>query len=127
MFYDADAPHRYEPSFQHLNGVNLGLPSAVEAQAIRTLQAQIWGSEPDLLYPADIHSADFGSSRSLVARVDGHMAAFLFSFFKFGGSPLPEAWQSRVRSDWRMESQTMGVDHAQRGSRPGNRAQVRPG
>ena len=43
------------------------------------------------------------------------MAAFLFSFFKFGGSPLPEAWQSRVRSDWRMESQTMGVDPAQRG------------
>ncbi len=115
VFYDADGPHRYEPSFQHLDGVNLGRPSAAEAQMIRALQAQIWGSEPDLLYPADIHSADFGSSRSFVARVDGQMAAFLFSFFKFGGSPLPEAWQSRVRSDWRMESQTMGVDPAQRG------------
>ena len=43
------------------------------------------------------------------------MAAFLFSFFKFGGSPLPEAWQNRVRSEWRMESQTMGVDPIQRG------------
>ena len=115
VFYDADGPHRYEPSFQRLDEVDLGRPSAAEAQAIRALQAQIWGSEPDLLYPADIHSADFGSSRSFVARVDGQMAAFLFSFFKFGGSPLPEAWQGRVRSDWRMESQTMGVDPAQRG------------
>ena len=115
VFYDADGPHHYEPTFQQLDGVNLGRPSAAEAQMIRALQAQIWGSEPDLLYPADIHSTDFGSSRSLVARVDGQVAAFLFSFFKFGGSPLPDAWQSRVRSDWRMESQTMGVDPAQRG------------
>ena len=115
VFYDADDLHRYEPSFQRLDGVNLGRPSAAEAQMIRALQAQIWGSEPDLLYPADIHSADFGSSRSFVARVDGQMAAFLFSFFKFGGSPLPDAWLSRVRSDLRMESQTMGVDPAQRG------------
>lgn len=115
VFYDADGPHHYEPTFQQLDGVNLGRPSAAEAQMIRALQAQIWGSEPDLLYPADIHSTDFGSSRSLVARVDGQVAAFLFSFFKFGGSPLPDAWQSRVRTDWRMESQTMGVDPAQRG------------
>ena len=115
VFYDADGPHRFEPSFRRLDGVDLGRPSAAEAQAIRALQAQIWGSEPDLLYPADIHSTDFGSSRSLVARVDGQVAAFLFSFFKFGGSPLPDAWQSRVRSDLRMESQTMGVDPAQRG------------
>ena len=115
VFYDADGPHRYEASFQRLDGVDLGRPSAAEAQAIRALQAQIWGSEPDLLYPADIHSPDFGSARSFVARVDGQVAAFLFSFFKFGGSPLPDAWQSRVRSEWRMESQTMGVDPAQRG------------
>ena len=115
VFYDADGSHHFEPTFQHRVGVNLGRPSAAEAQLIRALQAQIWGSKPDLLYPADIHSADFGSSRSFVARVDGQMAAFLFSFFKFGGSPLPEAWQNRVRSDWRMESQTMGVDPAQRG------------
>ena len=115
VFYDADGPHHFEPSFQHLDGVNLGWPTAAEAQMIRALQAQIWGSETDLLYPADIHSIDFGSSRSFVVRADGQMAAFLFSFFKFGGSPLPDAWQSRVRSDWRMELQTMGVDPAQRG------------
>lgn len=115
VFYDADGPHRFEPGSWRLDEADLGQPSAAEAQAIRVLQAQIWGSEPDLLYPADIHSPDFGSARSFVARVDGQPAAFLFSFFKFGGSPLPDAWQWRVRSDWRMESQTMGVDPAQRG------------
>ena len=67
-FYDVDGPHRFEPSSRRLDGTDLGRPSATEAQAIRALQAQIWGSEPDLLYPADIHSADFGSSRSFVAR-----------------------------------------------------------
>ncbi|MEZ4768126.1 MAG: hypothetical protein R2844_06825 [Caldilineales bacterium] len=83
--------------------------SADEAAAIRFLQGEIWGRSADNLYPTDIHAAEFGSVQSEVVRSGNQVVAFLFGFYKFGGRPLPPAWQERVRGDWRLESQVLGV------------------
>ncbi len=84
------------------------------------LQKQIWGSTPEFLYPADIHSVEFQLGSSLVARVDGHLAAFLFGFHKFDGPVLPADWTSRFGGDLRLESQTLGVLPDFRGMRIAN-------
>jgi predicted GNAT superfamily acetyltransferase len=107
--YDPAGPHRYDPSHEAHGAVDLGRPSAAEAVAIRSMQAAVWGSAPDYLYPADIHAVDFGSSASLVARIEGRLAGYLFGIAKFDGSPLPMAWQGYLRSDLRIESQQLAV------------------
>ena len=63
---------------------------------------------------------EFGAGSSLVARVDGRTAGFLFGFYRFGGSALPADWQSRFRGDFRLESQTLAVLPEQRGLRIAN-------
>jgi predicted GNAT superfamily acetyltransferase len=108
-FYDPAGQHRFEPSHETHGDVELGRPNAAEAAAIRSMQAAIWGSAPDYLYPADIHSRDSGSAASLVARADGRLAGYLFGFVKFDGAPLPQAWQGWLRSDLRIESQQLAV------------------
>lgn len=108
-FYNPSGPHRFAPSFERVGNVELGRPGAAEAEAIRSLQAAVWGSAPDYLYPTDIHSPDFGGASTLVARVDGRLAGYLFSFFKFDGSPLPRPWQGVLRGDLRIESQQLAV------------------
>jgi predicted GNAT superfamily acetyltransferase len=119
VWYDPAAPHHYTPNrpgdTQSYGLVEIGRPSAQEAQRIPALQQQIWGSLPEELYPVDIHSAEFASSTSLLARVDGQVAGFLFGFYKFGGSPLPVDWCERFNGDLRLESQIMGVLPAYRG------------
>lgn len=120
VFYDPAAPHRYTPTYQTLGQVNIGRPSEGEAQAIRKLHQEIWGSAPEFLYPADIHSDDFRPGTSLIARVEDQAAGFLFGFYKFDGPALPPVWQERFRSDLRLESQTMGVLPAYRGMRIAN-------
>ena len=110
VFHDPAAPQRYaEDAVADERGVTLAAPSATEAAAIPALQARIWGTSPDFLYPSDLHSAGFGPGSTLVARLDGELVGFLFGFAKFGGSPLPARWARQFRADFRLESQLLGV------------------
>lgn len=120
VFYDPAGPHHFAPTYREIGSINIGRPSAEEAAQIPLLQREIWGSPPEFLYPADLHSVEFAIGTSLVARVEGQLAAFLFGFHKFDGSPLPADWSARFRGDFRLESQTMGVLPEYRGMRIAN-------
>lgn len=119
FLYDPQAPHEYTASHEWIGPVDIGRPDEVEAASIRTLQQAVWGSPPEFLYPADIHSIEFGLGTSLVARVEGKPVGFLFGFTKFGGYPLPANWQDRFGGALRIESQTLGVLPEYRGARIG--------
>ena len=118
--YDPAAPHTFRRSARLLGNAILGRPDAAEAQHIRHMHQQIWNSPSEYLYPADIHSTEFRLGTSLVARVDGNLAGFLFGFYKFGQKPLPADWDAKLQSDLRLESQTMGVLSEYRGMRLAN-------
>jgi predicted GNAT superfamily acetyltransferase len=120
VFYDPLAEVQYAPSHEQIGLLDIGRPSATEAMQIRYVQQEIWGTPPEFLYPSDIHSVEFGSGTSLVARVDGELAGFLFGFAKHGGPTLPADWHARFHGDLRLESQTMGVLSDFRGMRIGN-------
>lgn len=117
VFYDPTAAHSYTATQRSIGTVDIGRPSADEAATIRTFQQQIWGSPPEFLYPVDLHSSDFPLGTSLVARVDGGVAGFLFGFYKRGGPTLPGAWTMHEQRTLRIESQLMGVLPAYRGLR----------
>jgi predicted GNAT superfamily acetyltransferase len=117
--YDLQGNLTYSPTHDLVNGIDLGRPSQVEAEAVRTLQATVWGSSPASLYPADIHSVEFGLGTSLVARLADQPVGFLFGLIKFGGYRLPADWAERFQGDLRLESQTMGVLPEHRGARIG--------
>ena len=117
IFYDPHATHSYVPTGAEIGPVNLGQPSAAEAEALRGLQQQVWGSPPEFLYPSDIHSLDFGAGTSIVARVEGALAGFLFGFYRLDSSPLPDDWGEKYNGSLRLESQTMAVLPAFRGLR----------
>ncbi len=117
VFYDPHAAHRYAATNAEIGPVNLGRPSGTEAEGLRALQQQVWGSPPEFLYPSDIHSLDFGAGTSIVARVEGGLAGFLFGFYRFDGSPLPGDWGEWYNASLRLESQTMAVLPAYRGLR----------
>ena len=117
VFYDPHAEHSFAATSVDIGPVNLGRPSAAEADGLRALQQQVWGSPPEFLYPSDIHSPDFGAGTSIVARVEGTLAGFLFGFYRFDGSPLPDDWGERYNGSTRLESQTMAVLPAFRGLR----------
>lgn len=127
VFYAADEPQHYAATQRNLGVVDVGRPGAEEAAAIPALHARIWGSPPEFLYPADIHSVDFAAGTSLVARLQGDgegeigpPVGFLIGFYKFGGPPLPADWAERFGGDYRLESQIMGVLPAYRGLRIAN-------
>ncbi len=71
----------------------------------------------EYLYPADIHTPDFGLANSLVARdgEDGPVVGSLFGFFKWDGSGLPQPWADRFQHDLRIESQSLAVEPDFRG------------
>ncbi|MCL4858826.1 MAG: hypothetical protein KJZ93_05440 [Caldilineaceae bacterium] len=117
--YDPLGELHFPATHEQFNGVDIGRPDAGEAAAIRALQREVWGSPPEFLYPVDIHSVEFGLGASLVARVDGQPAGFLFGFVKFGGHSLPADWRSRFGGGLRLESQALGVLPAYRGARIG--------
>lgn len=119
-FYDPTASQHYQATQQEFGAVSIGRPSAEEAAQIPLMQQQIWGSPPEFLYPADMHSVEFQLGTSLVVRVDGQLAAFLFGFHKFDSSPLPADWPARFGGDLRLESQTLGVLPEFRGMRIAN-------
>lgn len=120
VFYDPAGPLTFPATYESIGVVDVGRPDRAEAERLRLIQQEIWGSPAELLYPADIHSAEFGAGTSLVARVDGELAGFLFGFHKFGGSALPSDWETRFRGGLRLESQTLGVLPAYRGLRIAN-------
>ena len=120
VYYDPAGPHSYYETHQQIGAVDIGRPNGAEAAASRQIQRQVWGADEATLYPADLHSAEFGAGSSLVARVDGKPAGFIFGFYRFGGSTLPADWQSRFRGDFRLESQTLAVLPEQRGLRIAN-------
>lgn len=124
VFYDPGAPQYFGPTHLVLGGVDIGRPDAEEAASIPALHQLIWGSPPEFLYPADLHSVDFAPGTSLVARI-GEGAApacvgFLAGFYKFGGTALPADWDRRFGGTFRLESQIMGVLPAYRGLRIAN-------
>jgi predicted GNAT superfamily acetyltransferase len=117
VFYDPHADRSYESTSEQIGPVNLGRPNAAEALALRALQQEVWGSPPEFLYPSDIHSPEFSAGTSIVARVEGTLAGFLFGFYRFDGSPLPAGWGEHYNGQLRLESQTMAVLPAYRGLR----------
>ena len=119
VFYDPTVSPSYMPTHRLVGEVDIGRPDGAEAATIRALQQQIWGSPPEFLYPADLHSGEFPLGTSLVARVDGAVAGFLFGFYKRGGLALPSAWAAHWHGELRIESQLMGVLPAYRGLRLG--------
>ncbi len=120
VFYDPSGTLSYYRTGETIGMVEIGRPDAGEAAATRGLQRAVWGSPDEFLYPADIHSAEFGAGTSLVARVDGKMAGFLFGFYRFDGSALPVDWAEHFNGAFRLESQTMGVLPEYRGLRIAN-------
>jgi predicted GNAT superfamily acetyltransferase len=127
VFYAPAEAQHYAATHRSLGVVDVGRPGAEEAAAIPALHARIWGSPPEFLYPADIHSVDFAAGTSLVARLHGDRegeygppVGFLIGFYKFGGLPLPGDWAERFGGDFRLESQIMGVLPEQRGLRIAN-------
>jgi predicted GNAT superfamily acetyltransferase len=124
VFYDPAAPQYYSPTHISIAGIDIGRPDSDEAATIPSLHQQIWGSPPEFLYPADLHSIDFAAGSSLVARVEEggttRCVGFLVGFYKFGGARLPADWHARFGGDFRLESQIMGVLPAYRGLRIAN-------
>lgn len=119
-FYNPAGQHTYQATSQEIDNISIGRPNAEEAAQIPLLNQRIWGSPPELLYPSDIHSLEFQIGSSLVARVDGKLAGFLFGFYKFGGPDLPADWSARFGGNLRLESQTLGVLPEYRGMRIAN-------
>lgn len=113
--YDPTGEHTFRRSSVASQGLEVGAPSAEEAETLRALQARVWGRGADDLYPADLYSPDFGSAQSVIARRADKVVGFLFGFYKFGGRPLPLAWQDQVDGNWRLESQVLAVDPDLRG------------
>ncbi len=97
--------------------LDLGRPDAAEAEQIRRLQQKVWMVADEYLYPADIHTPDFGLANSLVARdgEGGPVVGSLFGFFKWDGSGLPQPWSDRFQHDLRIESQSLAVEPDFRG------------
>ena len=117
--YDPAAPQFYTPTYQQYGEINIGHPDADEAEEIRALQQNVWGATADYLYPSDLHSDGFGLGKSLVARIDGKLAGYLFGFHRKGGPALPSSWRGQYNEKWRLESQLMAVAPEHRGKRLG--------
>jgi len=109
VFYDPMAAQEYAPTHVAYGELDIGRPEPYEIKTVRELQATIWGSPPEFLYPSDIHSVGFGAATSLVARFEEKAVGYLLGMYKFGGPGLPIEWSRTVRHDIRLESQSMGV------------------
>ncbi len=115
VFYDPRAAHSYPASHRMIGDLDFGRPTASEAADARTIQQVVWNNPPEVLYPADLYSAEFGLATALVARADGQTAGFLLGTIKFSGAALPSLWQAHLRHQVRLESQVMAVRPAFRG------------
>ena len=104
--YLADRPPSWEEEQAAAPGLTIDRPGTDGAAQIRRMQQTIWDSEMDFLYPGDLHSAAFAAGSSLLARVDGVAAGFLFGFYSHRGPTLPADWSA---GPLRIESQLLGV------------------
>jgi predicted GNAT superfamily acetyltransferase len=120
VFYDPTGGLSYYRTSALYGMIDIGRPDEFEAAESRAIQQRVWGAAVEFLYPGDIHSSEFGAGTSLVARVDGKTAGFLFGFYSFGGVPLPADWEERFNGAFRIESQTLGVLPEYRGLRIAN-------
>lgn len=120
VFYHPQGALSYYRTRHSYGVVEIGRPDEFEAEESRSIQQRVWGAAQEFLYPTDIHSAEFAAGTTLVARVEGKTAGFLFGFYAFHGPPLPADWQERFSGDFRIESQTMGVLPEYRGLRIAN-------
>lgn len=120
VFYEPQGALSYYRTNSAFGVVEIGRPDEFEAAESRAIQQRVWGAPHEFLYPTDIHSAEFAAGTSLVARVDGKTAGFLFGFYAFGGPVLPSDWHERFGGDFRIESQTLGVLPEYRGLRIAN-------
>ena len=130
ILFDPHTPNTYGTT-THSTGPHpinetllLARPTAPEAEEIRQIHQQIWGSPLGYLYPAEMHAVEFGAGTSLVARAlnreeGNQVVGFLLGFRRFDGSHLPADWHDRLRGGWRIESQSMGVLPEFRGQRVG--------
>lgn len=119
VLYHPREIHTYRQTNETVGSISIGHPSKEEATAVRLIHQEIWQNERGALYPADIHSQEFGLATSLVARVGKEIAGFLFGFYKVGTSSLPAPWLEKFSGKWRVESQVLGVQPAFRGQRIG--------
>ncbi|MFQ5595154.1 MAG: GNAT family N-acetyltransferase [Anaerolineae bacterium] len=115
VFYAPQSEPYWEGTTHQIGDLDIGRPDSEEALAVRALQQQIWGSDPDSLYPADLCSSDFRAGTALVARLDRRPVGFLLGFYKFDGSQLPETWSQRYLVAYRLESQVLGILREYRG------------
>ena len=104
--YLADRAPSWEEEQAAAPGLTIDRPGTDGAAQIRRMQQTIWDSEMDFLYPGDLHSAAFAAGSSLLARVDGVAAGFLFGFYSHRGPTLPADWSA---GPLRIESQLLGV------------------
>ncbi len=118
--YSPEEDHNFTMTEELVGNALIGRPNREESEKIRELHHEIWQSPPEYIYPSDIHSDEFRLATSLVARVDGEVAGFLFGFHRFDGPELPTEWHNRFRGDIRIESQVMGVSPRFRGMRLGS-------
>lgn len=123
--HDVAAPASFRPATPSSEGLTIAEPSAHDAIAIRALQQQIWNARADDLYPSDLHSLEFAAGTSLIAKVDGQPAGFLFGFFEFDGPPLPARLAARHPAAFRLESQLMAVLPAHGGKGIGKALKLR--
>lgn len=123
--YDPSGPTTYRPATATGHGLEIVEPSAQDTDAIRALQRRIWSGAPDGLYPPDLHSEEFHAGTSLVAKLDGVLAGFLFGFFKFGGPALPARLAAQYPGELRLESQLMAVEPGHGGAGIGKALKLR--
>ena len=85
-------------------------PRKQDANALRQLQALVWQSQPENLYPVFLHHPDFQSAWSLVARMRDQVVGFLLGFRHEGKLPvLPGGWHSPAGTGGVFESQVLGI------------------
>ena len=117
VLYDPKTAYDFMPTHLLQNGLDYGHPEADEVEQVRRLQQRLWTVSDDFLYPADIHSRQAAPGTSLVARdgFSGQVVGTLLGFFKWGASPLPQAWAGQYQESLRIESQSLAVEPAYRG------------
>lgn len=93
------------------NGLLIRDATTLDADQIRQLQKEIWGSKDDSLYPVDLHSPEFAAAcaGSFVAVRDGKIVGFLFGFYRWYDKELFSGDLGQYYQPVGVESQIAGV------------------
>jgi predicted GNAT superfamily acetyltransferase len=112
VLYRPSDGRTFPGSTMQLGAYSIGAPTSAEVSAIIDLQRAVWGDEAGHGYPGDLHSREFAPGSSLVARMDGRVAGFLFGFTRFTAPTGLPTTPNRLY----LESQLLAIDPAHRGS-----------